>query len=48
MCFFFFKLICVKIKLGRVATKASADNFCKQYGPSSGPTFCRDPNCLTL
>ena len=29
---------------------SSADNFCKQFGPKSGPTICPDldPKCLTL
>ena len=27
---------------------SSADKFCKQFGPRSGPTRCWDPNCLTL
>ena len=29
----------------------SLDPVCKQFGPRSGPTYCRaylDPNCLTL
>ena len=32
-------------------TSGAADNFCKQFGPRSGPTQVGpdlDPNCLTL
>ena len=27
---------------------SSADNFCQQFGPRSGPTKCLDPNFWTL